>query len=192
MIEPQERDFKRHTRRSFVVAGLAAVAGGAAFQWLRTRREDNGVPWPLRRMLEVNEQVARDLFRESRTSPEFAASLAAEPKPNGDIGLQSDLNPQDWRLHLFGGRDDGASEAGFSLDVIKALPKIDMVTELKCIEGWSQVVHWAGARFSDFRAQYGPTSMTQYVSMETPDHDYCMSASTQIARSIRRRSCATK
>ena len=172
MIEPSEREFKRHNRRSFLLAGVSALAGVEAFRWLTTRREDNAVLWPLRRMLEVNEQLWRDFFRPSRQAPTFAASLADEPRPNGDIGLRSEVDPHTWRLHVYGGRNPDESDAGYALDVIKALPRREMTTELKCIEGWSQVVHWGGARFADFAAQYGPGIMTEYIGMRTPDGDY--------------------
>ena len=172
MTDSEAKEFKRQNRRSFLVGGLSAVAAAGGWEWLRSRRQDQQEPWPLRRMLEVNEQLSRDFFRESRSAPVFAGALADEPKPNGDIGLNTDFDSNLWRLQVIGGREDSANPAGYSLDIIKALPKIEMVTELKCIEGWSQVVRWAGARFVDFRAKYGPTSMTEYVRMETPDKNY--------------------
>jgi DMSO/TMAO reductase YedYZ molybdopterin-dependent catalytic subunit len=63
-----------------------------------------------------------------------------------------------------------------TLDAIKALPRVEMVTELKCIEGWSVVVQWAGARFADFVAKYPPQTESgrppEYVSLLTPDGKY--------------------
>ncbi len=56
---------------------------------------------------------------------------------------------------------------------IQALPKVEHTTQLKCIEGWSVVIHWAGARFSDFTAKFAPESIqAPYVSMQTPDKEY--------------------
>ena len=59
---------------------------------------------------------------------------------------------------------------------IKALPRVEMVTELKCIEGWSTIVHWGGARVSDFVAKYSPAtepgSLPPCVSLVTPDRGY--------------------
>ena len=40
----------------------------------------------------------------------------------------------------------------------KKLPRFEMITELKCIEGWSIITHWAGARMADFIARYPPTT----------------------------------
>ncbi len=59
---------------------------------------------------------------------------------------------------------------------ILALPRHELVTEFKCIEGWSQVVHWAGVRVADFLLRYPPALVhgrePRYVYMETPDGDY--------------------
>src|SRR5436190_14318537 len=61
-----------------------------------------------------------------------------------------------------------------------------MTTELKCIEGWSVIVTWAGCRLSDFAAVYRPGTrngtpsdvrnrprdLVRYVALETPDGGY--------------------
>lgn len=66
-----------------------------------------------------------------------------------------------------------------TLDAIRNLPRAlhtEMVTELKCIEGWSVVVQWAGVRFADFVAHYRSTKNSEnlpaYVGIETPDGEY--------------------
>lgn len=72
-----------------------------------------------------------------------------------------------------------------TLNDIKNLPRVEMTTELKCIEGWSCVVNWAGARFSDFLARFLPNTKNRsqpdinrpqdflpYVSLVTPDGGY--------------------
>ncbi len=60
-------------------------------------------------------------------------------------------------------------------DLLK-LPRHELVTQFKCIEGWSQVVHWAGVRMADFLEAYPPATVSgrepRYVYMETPDGDY--------------------
>jgi len=60
-------------------------------------------------------------------------------------------------------------------DVLK-LPRHELVTQFKCIEGWSQIVQWAGVRLRDFLEAYPPAMIDgaepKYVYMETPDGDY--------------------
>ena len=63
-----------------------------------------------------------------------------------------------------------------AMEDIVALPRHEFVTEFKCIEGWSQIVHWAGVRMADFLEAYPPDLIEgrepKYVYMETPDGDY--------------------
>ena len=61
-------------------------------------------------------------------------------------------------------------------DVTK-LGRQELVTQFKCIEGWSEIVQWAGVPLRDFIAAYPPARNAQgelpkYVYMETPDGDY--------------------
>ncbi|MGP0062822.1 MAG: molybdopterin-dependent oxidoreductase [Isosphaeraceae bacterium] len=179
------RRLRRLTRRGFASAGVAALAGFAGWRWLVTRSPEDGLPWPLRRMLDLDERVARGAFRTSRLSPEFPRSAARMPRVNGPIGLTSDLDPAAWRLRVVGSAGEGAAKS-FSLDDIKALPRVEMTTELRCVEGWSEVVHWAGARLADLASATGlasrggrpfdpsgnPDDLLDYAGMETPDGEY--------------------
>ncbi len=72
-----------------------------------------------------------------------------------------------------------ASTPGLLLTMndITKLPHQEMVTQFKCIEGWSEIVHWGGVRLADFIAAYPPAKNAQgelprYVYMETPNGDY--------------------
>jgi hypothetical protein len=64
-----------------------------------------------------------------------------------------------------------------TLDDVKKLPHHELVTEFKCIEGWSEIVHWGGVRLADLIDAYPPGKTAQgrlprYVYMETPFGDY--------------------
>jgi hypothetical protein len=163
------RAMSRMTRRSFAVGALGAATGLGVLAWLGTRESDRGVPWPLRRGLEFGERVAAACFSETRLAPTFDREMAKEPKVNGRIGLRSDLDLKTWKM-LVTSADEPAVRHELSLSAITALPRFEMVTELKCVEGWSQVVQWAGARFSDFVERYGTQST--YVGLATPDRQY--------------------
>jgi hypothetical protein len=194
------RQARLRSRRSFLVAGAAALAGISGWRWLTTRRMDDDIPWPLRSTLQLNEQLARDYFKSSRLAPAFALSRGGEPKVNGTEGMVDDLDLSTWKLRVLGLSEEGGSPADgrventetgergmlLNLEDIKMLPRVEMVTELKCIEGWSQIVRWAGARFSDFAAKFGPSTrsgaapdvrgapedLVRYVSLETPGNGY--------------------
>jgi DMSO/TMAO reductase YedYZ molybdopterin-dependent catalytic subunit len=165
-------EISRKTRRSLLVGGLAALGGAGAWSWLRSRRLDDGVPWPLRVGLRINEQLWRDYFSPYRLARTFRPEEVATPRLNGDIGLDEDVDSQ-WKLTVDGIK--GAEEPlSLTLADIQALPKVEMITELKCIEGWSRILKWGGVRFQDFIAQYAPGQRdpNSYVALETPDRGY--------------------
>ena len=192
----------RRSRRSFLVGAIAAVGGGFGLRWLLDPRRQ-GI---FERTLVFNEIVGRQLFHAGSSAPEFPRSAAREPRVNGTEGMSDGFDPALWRLQVTGlaaapsfpqfARDlsyvgsvssavaekfPATLAAGLQLTLadIKALPRVEMITELKCIEGWSTVVQWAGARFSDFAAKYPPFASTAgaekfppYVSLVTPDRGY--------------------
>jgi len=63
-----------------------------------------------------------------------------------------------------------------TIEDLKRFPLCEMVTQFKCIEGWSQIVEWAGIRLRDFMEEYPPERLNdrepRYVYMETPDGNY--------------------
>ena len=135
------------------------------WEWIRTRRTDNGLPWPLRAGLNANEQVTRDYYREARLPRTFPPGAGESGRVNGSIGIEDDPDPN-WKLHF--------GDLSLGLEDIQGLPKTVMITELKCIEGWSRVIQWGGARFRDFVARFHTDAVDpdQYVALETPDGDY--------------------
>jgi Oxidoreductase molybdopterin binding domain len=187
----------KHSRRSFLVGGIAAVAGYFGYSWLR-KPENFHI---FQSGFKFNEDVSQKFFGNNDLAPEFSRDRAGS-RANGNLGLGEDFDVADWDLQVvgvanaqnypqyfadisFGGEDNAPRSmdtppapnvpvAGLllSLDEIKSLPRIEMTTELKCIEGWSQVVNWTGARFSDFAAKFAPPENTKYVSLVTPDRAY--------------------
>jgi Oxidoreductase molybdopterin binding domain len=170
-----ERRLHRLSRRGFALGGAAALASIGAWRWLVTRGDEGGLAWPLRRVLELDERLARGLFRQSRLSPQFPRAAARMPRVNGSIGLNTNINPAEWRLRVFGSAGDRPPRS-FSLDQIKAFPRAEMTTELRCIEGWSEVVHWAGSRLADLAKATGLATLggrpLDYAALQTPDGRY--------------------
>ena len=85
--------------------------------------------------------------------------------------LFGNMDTAQWKLQLI--RKPGDT-LFISLNEIKALPKTDIIFNFKCIEGWSQVTHWAGVRFIDFVNIYGLSAQSKmkYTALETPDKGY--------------------
>lgn len=185
-MEPSSpEESRRISRRSFTWAGVAALSTYSALHWIFSRRPDGGIPWPLRRALDTNQSVWSDFFSGTRSSPSYSDSNITEERENGDEGLGEDFDASDWKLVLKG-RNAGDENLLLSFADIQALPHVEQVTELFCIEGWSIVQKWKGVRFRDFAAKYPPPTLDgddpdvinhpenliPYVAMETPDGGY--------------------
>ena len=169
--EEVEARMKKMSRRSFLWGALAVGATVGGVKWVGSRRTEDGAVWPLRRALQTNEAIWRDFSNQLKLAPTFPAARARKIRANGDVGLGDDFDVANWKMNVEG--LDGAP-AQVTLDQIKALPKITMTTELKCIEGWATVVNWGGARLSDWVRQYNsdPAKLPQYVGLSTPDGAY--------------------
>jgi DMSO/TMAO reductase YedYZ molybdopterin-dependent catalytic subunit len=165
-MEITKREISRRTRRSFLAGGIAGLAGLGTWEWIRTSVTEDGVQRPLRRAEQADDLFSRALFSETRLARTFDDSEIGEAQVNGDEGLDGERGP-DWKLMIEGAND-------LSLDQIKALPKVEQITQFKCIEGWNYIMKWGGAKFSDFAAAHGPSGAAQkpWVGFETPDGGY--------------------
>jgi len=186
------RLMRTKSRRSFLMMGVSAAAALAGWKWLTTRPEVGDVPYPLRRALEFNETFSESYFEEARLAPTFPREMAREPRVNGEEGLLRKFDPLAWQLEVVG----AGTPLVFTLEDIRQLPRVEMVTELKCIEGWSAIVNWAGSRLSDFMAVHNlgtrngtrpdgrnrQRDLVRYVGLETPDHAYYVGLDIQSAQ----------
>jgi DMSO/TMAO reductase YedYZ molybdopterin-dependent catalytic subunit len=159
------RDISRLTRRSFLKGGIAAAAGFGAWMWIHESYQEGGIPKPLRHAEQADDVFSHALFSETRLARTFDVADIGEARANGDFGLADDPDA-DWKLEI-----DGANPV--TLDQIRALPKIEEITQFKCIEGWNFIMKWGGAKFSDFAAAHA-VSLTgkPWVGFETPDGEY--------------------
>ena len=143
---------KMNNRRAFLQFG---VAGAAVLAGLQQALSIDPHQW--------NEWVSRALLRPSRLTPTFPKVRAKEPRANGSVGLEDDV-AEDWQLTVEG----PAGVRALSLEQLKALPAVEMTTELMCVEGWSEIVSWKGTRLSNI----APANAPEYVSLKTPDQLY--------------------
>lgn len=172
-LTPEEatRQMFARSRRGFLVGGVAALTGIFGWRWMSD--ETKGTLF--RHTFEFNEKLSQFFYRPTRLAPEFPLTSVSPDRVNGVEGLESDFDPAVWTLAV-GGLADRSNDLILTLDDIKKLPRTEMTTELKCIEGWSIIVHWAGTRFSDFVTHLAPNiskaDMSRYVSLTTPDEKY--------------------
>ncbi|HTW63351.1 MAG TPA: molybdopterin-dependent oxidoreductase [Bryobacteraceae bacterium] len=167
-----EQESARRTRRAFVTLGIGAAVGYGGWTWLRSTPQIGEEQWPIRRMLDFNERLADAYFSDSHLAPTFPPDRVEDLRANGDVGLGNGFDPADWSLTVkpLAGSDPVRR---LTMADIKALPKVEYTTQFKCVEGWSIINQFAGARFSDFTRQFAPQSaQARYVSMQTPDEMY--------------------
>lgn len=98
------------------------------------------------------------------------------PRVNGMLGLKSEREINNYKIEVLSGN----KSISLTPTDIKLLPKVGYSTDFKCIEGWSEVTQFAGARFSTFMNQFKlgkkpDGTYYQYVGLETPDKEYYVS-----------------
>jgi DMSO/TMAO reductase YedYZ molybdopterin-dependent catalytic subunit len=167
------------------VGALAAAPGLGTCSRLTAATPDGRVPWHQRRMLRFNQWLAVGYASPSHLAPTFPReAVQGAARTNGLVGLASEVQAAGWQLRV---RHEGRRvEQMISLRAIQQLPRTDLVAEMKCVEGWSEVMHFGGVRFLDFVTQFGlatrsgrppdlqgnPKDLYRYVYLATPDESY--------------------
>jgi hypothetical protein len=178
MKEKQITDKKAriNTIVAFAIFFVAFGLGVAAWFWLKKLPKETGTlggtQMPLREGLNFNEQVFGSLFSQNKLVKTYAASEAVKQvRVNGNVGMKPPLDSAAWKLQVV---KSMGNTLMISMEDIKKLPKMDLVFEFKCIEGWSQKTWWGGVKFADFIKAYGlePEAKMTYVGMVTPDGQY--------------------
>ena len=173
-----EKKIKRRNFISFAVfIGLYGVAYGG-WRWLyNAAKEEPGVTGearkPLRKALNQTELFFRRTFSNNHLVKTYPKSMAAKQvRVNSNLGMEgNDFKPDDWVLTVNKSSGDFIE---ITLKDLMALPKTEIVYDFKCVEGWDQIQHWGGVKFSDFINHYKlqDQAKLQYVGFSTPDEEY--------------------
>ncbi|HEY2524527.1 MAG TPA: molybdopterin-dependent oxidoreductase [Candidatus Binataceae bacterium] len=125
----------------------------------------------LNRMLRFNERFEGLLFSPSRLAPEEQES-ALTPESALPVYFIADdlpLAPDGWSLKVGGAV---ARPGVFTLDQLKAMPRTSMRVRHHCVEGWSAVAQWHGARISELARVVGIDPQVRYVEFRSFDAGY--------------------
>jgi|SRR5690242_8416376 DMSO/TMAO reductase YedYZ molybdopterin-dependent catalytic subunit len=98
-------------------------------------------------------------FSEADLSPSFRSNGTSRPSSREYEGLASG-GFADYRLRVGG---LVATPLSLSLDEIRALPSRTQITRHDCVEGWSAIGKWKGARLSALLQKARPSSAAKYV-----------------------------
>jgi len=168
------------SRRNFISFATFIGLGSAAYGgWRWLYKSPNEIPGitanahkPLRRALNKTELFFRNFFSDGHLVKTYPKEMAAKKvRHNSDIGSEGKLPPENWMLQV---TKRSGEVLQISLDELRALPKTEIVYDFKCVEGWDQISHWGGLKFTDFIEHFGlqEEAKLQYVGMETPDKKY--------------------
>jgi DMSO/TMAO reductase YedYZ molybdopterin-dependent catalytic subunit len=170
-------------RRNFVSFSAFTVLAAGAFEgwrWLYKSPDEKpgitaGAHKPLRRALNKTEIFFRRVaFSENHLVKTYPKEMAARHvRVNSDIGVEANkkFDPAAWKLQV---NKNNGEVLQITIEQLKALPKTEIIYDFKCVEGWDQISHWAGVKFSDFikRFELDEYAKMDYVGMQTPDKRY--------------------
>lgn len=157
----------RYDRRRFL-ARMLAVAGGAALSGCDRLSQTDWFTRMLGSAEVLNRELHHGLTRADSMAREFSeAELSREFPANGS---SNPMNPdyrrlvsggfQDWRLQVSG---LVANPRAYSLDDLRALPSRTQITRHDCVEGWSAIAKWKGARLSALLEEVKPHADARFV-----------------------------
>ena len=149
-----------------IVAGLMA--------WVFYRKDS---PQLLAKSHKMNEELWKAISSNRRMSVEKdPPPVGTKPRVNGLLGLSNHVSTQFFDVYV----DSVTKRVSVPIAEFRLLPKVGYATDFRCIEGWSEVIHYAGVRFSEFMEKYElgkkeDGTYYQYVALETPDRGYYVS-----------------
>ena len=79
------------------------------------------------------------------------------------------VDPQSWRLTVSGALSNPGE---YTLAQIRALPRVEQITQHICVEGWSVIGSFAGARVSDFLKLVGAAPDARFLHWDCADDYY--------------------
>jgi DMSO/TMAO reductase YedYZ molybdopterin-dependent catalytic subunit len=131
-------------------------------------------------LLEIAEHGSRRAQRlvtaRNKLAKEFdAKDISAKFRPNGNpapLTMEYTADARNhwtkWRLEVSGLVKQPAS---FSLADLKAMPSRTQITRHDCVEGWSVIGKWKGARLEEIVNRVHPTPEAKYVVFRCMDTD---------------------
>lgn len=155
------------TRRLFLkrAAGLGTLTLLTGCDAVDSHSVENALQY----MSRFNDRVQALLFDPNRLAPEYRPDQVMRPFPfNGFYSSDKapEIDPASYRLELAG---KIAERRPWTLKDLYALPQTTQITRHVCVEGWSAIGSWTGARFSDFLQRVGADLTAPYVALRCAD-----------------------
>ena len=151
--DPARRRFLR------VAAGLGAVTMLSGCDIIDGDTADSA----LAKISRFNDRVQAILFNPNKLAPTYPESMITKPFPFNAYYDEDDapeVDGETYKLEVGGLVDNTKS---WTLDELYALPQEKQITRHICVEGWSAIGSWTGARLSDFLKRVGADTRAKYV-----------------------------
>ncbi len=117
----------------------------------------------LRQVSKFNDGAQALLFSRSKLAPTFPESAITRPFPFNAYYDEDEapvVDPATYKFEIAGLVDN---KKPWTLDELHALPEVSQITRHCCVEGWSAIGSWQGARLSDFLQRIGADTRAKYV-----------------------------
>jgi hypothetical protein len=165
-----DRKMRNRSIIAFIIFLLLVCLALLGWKWINHQPREDGALKPLRKTLEINENFFSSIYDSTRLVKEYPLNYAVKRvRVNGGEGMSGKVDIESWKLQVVKSIGDTLK---ITLDDIKRLPKKDIVFNFKCIEGWSQITHWAGVPLKTFMQHYHLNTKAKYVGLLTPDKGY--------------------
>jgi DMSO/TMAO reductase YedYZ molybdopterin-dependent catalytic subunit len=149
------------SRRLFLrgAAGLGAITMLTGCDII----DSNAAESALMTMSRFNDRVQALLFNPNTLAPTYSERDITRPFPFNAYYDEEDapeVDAETYRLEVGGMVDE---KKPWTLKELYALPQEKQITRHVCVEGWSAIGSWTGARLSDFLKRVGADTRAKYV-----------------------------
>jgi DMSO/TMAO reductase YedYZ molybdopterin-dependent catalytic subunit len=151
-------------RRAFLRGGVSL--GALAFLGGCDIVDEDSAENVLRRISFFNDRVQSWIFGLNRLAPTYPESAITKPFPFNAYYSEDEapvVNGDSYKLKVGGLVQEKKS---WTLPELYALPQEKQITRHICVEGWSAIGSWSGARFSDFLQRIGADTKAKYVGFK--------------------------
>jgi DMSO/TMAO reductase YedYZ molybdopterin-dependent catalytic subunit len=163
-LPTNKRKFNAASRRELLKLLPVAALGAFAVPQLRAPL--------LKKGLAFSDWMSGKFFRSHHLAPTFDTSdLTPLDKFYVDTFDVDDpeVDLDHWSLAVSG---EVKKPGNYTLESIKALPKVTQNTRHICVEGWDVIGRFGGARLADFLAMVGADPDARFITVECADSYY--------------------
>jgi DMSO/TMAO reductase YedYZ molybdopterin-dependent catalytic subunit len=117
----------------------------------------------LRKISEFNDGAQAAIFSKTKLAPTYPESAITRPFPFNayySVDEAPEVDGASYKFEIAGLVDN---KRPWTLDELDALPEVSQITRHVCVEGWSAIGSWQGAKLSDFLQRIGADTRAKYV-----------------------------